>query len=220
MIKAVIFDYGGVVAGNVNYFYGVDSVGRRIQCDPSIVKAAKVVDFPYETVMINISSDLKKLVKGEIEEQTLWENFAAKMNIKLPQGYENLLAIDLEQIYPENKDVVSFIYSLQKQGMRTGCLSNTTKNQSNIFKMRGRYNKFDPVFLSCNLGAMKPEQRIYQEALDWYKMLGISPQECVYIDDVIDYLTPAANLGMNTINFRSGEHSIEYLHQELRQYLK
>lgn len=55
---------------------------------------------------------------------------------------------------------------------------------------------FDHVIESSRIGMRKPDPRIYQLACE---TLGVSPSNCVYLDDLGINLKPAAQLGMKTI---------------------
>ncbi len=55
---------------------------------------------------------------------------------------------------------------------------------------------FDHVIESSKIGMRKPDPRIYQLACE---TLGVSPANCVYLDDLGINLKPAAQLGMKTI---------------------
>lgn len=55
---------------------------------------------------------------------------------------------------------------------------------------------FDHVIESSKIGIRKPDPRIYQMACE---TLGVSPDACVYLDDLGINLKPAAALGMKTI---------------------
>ena len=55
---------------------------------------------------------------------------------------------------------------------------------------------FEHVVESSKVGLRKPDPRIYQHAC---ALLGVSPDECVYLDDLGINLKPARALGMRTI---------------------
>ena len=55
---------------------------------------------------------------------------------------------------------------------------------------------FDHVIESSKIGIRKPDPRIYQMACE---TLGVSPEACVYLDDLGINLKPAAALRMKTI---------------------
>ena len=55
---------------------------------------------------------------------------------------------------------------------------------------------FELVVESSRLGFRKPDPRIYRHACD---LLGVAPEQCVYLDDLGINLKPARALGMRTI---------------------
>jgi putative hydrolase of the HAD superfamily len=55
---------------------------------------------------------------------------------------------------------------------------------------------FEHVVESSKLGFRKPDPRIYRHACD---LLGVAPEQCVYLDDLGINLKPARDMGMRTI---------------------
>jgi len=55
---------------------------------------------------------------------------------------------------------------------------------------------FELVVESSRLGFRKPDPRIYRHACD---LLGVAPEQCVYLDDLGINLKPARAMGMRTI---------------------
>jgi putative hydrolase of the HAD superfamily len=55
---------------------------------------------------------------------------------------------------------------------------------------------FEHIVESSKLGFRKPDPRIYRHACD---LLGVTPEQCVYLDDLGINLKPARALGMRTI---------------------
>jgi putative hydrolase of the HAD superfamily len=56
--------------------------------------------------------------------------------------------------------------------------------------------KFDVVVESSKIGVRKPEVGFYTTACE---LLGVTPEECVFLDDLGINLKPARHLGMETI---------------------
>ena len=56
--------------------------------------------------------------------------------------------------------------------------------------------RFDAVVESSKVGCRKPETRFYEIACE---LVGVTPRECVFLDDLGINLKPAAALGMHTI---------------------
>jgi putative hydrolase of the HAD superfamily len=59
-------------------------------------------------------------------------------------------------------------------------------------------DKFAVIIESSRVGVRKPEPRFYELACE---ALGVSPAECVYLDDLGINLKPAKAMGMTTIKF-------------------
>ena len=67
---------------------------------------------------------------------------------------------------------------------------------------------FEHVVESSKLGLRKPDPRIYQHACD---LLGVHPEDCVYLDDLGINLKPARALGMRTIKVGDPDQAIAEL---------
>jgi len=67
---------------------------------------------------------------------------------------------------------------------------------------------FEHVVESSKLGLRKPDPRIYRHACD---LLGVQPEDCVYLDDLGINLKPARALGMRTIKVGDPDVAIEEL---------
>ena len=67
---------------------------------------------------------------------------------------------------------------------------------------------FEIVFLSYEMGLMKPDTRIYQEVLD---KAGLNAEETLFLDDNADNIRGAAQLGIETIHVQKPVTILEYL---------
>lgn len=67
---------------------------------------------------------------------------------------------------------------------------------------------FEIVFLSYEMGLMKPDTRIYQEVLD---RAGLKAEETLFLDDNADNIRGAAQLGIETIHVQKPVTILEYL---------
>jgi putative hydrolase of the HAD superfamily len=92
-----------------------------------------------------------------------------------------------------------------KAAFRVACITNNMKSGEGPGMARSPEKAqaiaeimalFEHVVESSKLGLRKPDPRIYQHACD---LLGVSPERCVYLDDLGINLKPARALGMRTI---------------------
>jgi putative hydrolase of the HAD superfamily len=87
--------------------------------------------------------------------------------------------------------MLDLVRSLRRAGLRTALLSNSWGN--------GDYPRhlfpdlFDVVVISAEVGMRKPEERIFRHTA---ALLGLEPQECVFIDDVSANIAAAEAIGL------------------------
>lgn len=90
-------------------------------------------------------------------------------------------------------------------GALTALLSNSWGNQypRDLFA-----DLFDHVVISCEVGMRKPDERIFRHAVG---LLGLAPEECVFIDDIEHNITAAEALGMRGILHRDADATVAAL---------
>ena len=92
-------------------------------------------------------------------------------------------------------------------GYKTAILSNTNwihwEKSEQYFQVEGLTVKdyFDYIFLSCDLGMIKPDKEVYQRVID---ETGIPAKDILFIDDSITNCMGAHALGIRTIHDPSG----------------
>ena len=74
------------------------------------------------------------------------------------------------------------------------------------------FARFDHVIESAKAGVRKPDPRIYAMMCD---ALGVSPAECVYLDDLGINCKPAAAMGMVAIKVTSEAQTLKDLGEVL-----
>ena len=83
---------------------------------------------------------------------------------------------------------------VREAGLRTGLLSNSwgvADYPRDLFP-----GLFDVVVISGEVGMRKPEERIFRHTAG---LLGLTPQECVFIDDLEVNVTAAEAVGMTAV---------------------
>lgn len=95
------------------------------------------------------------------------------------------------------------IRHLREYGYRTLLLSNTNAfitewGRSSDFDGRGRsmYHYFDELYFSCEVKLMKPDPEIF---LFMLKKEGLTPSECIFVDDSAANVAAATALGFTTL---------------------
>lgn len=101
-------------------------------------------------------------------------------------------------IFSFNKEVIALLPRLKKN-YNLYLVSNT----NSIHKKYGYENYeflklFDKLFLSYEVGFIKPESEIYRAV---ESVSGFSPEEHIFIDDILEYVDAVKKLGWDGIQF-------------------
>ena len=95
----------------------------------------------------------------------------------------------------------------------TGLLSNAWDDLRSILINRWRIeDAFHDVIISAEVGLAKPNPDIYRLALE---RLQVTPFEAVFVDDFIENIQSAREVGMHAIHFRNSEQARDELLQLL-----
>ena len=107
-----------------------------------------------------------------------------------------------------DSELMAFILSL-KPNYRLGLLSNAWVNARNkLGELFDFIEVFDISIFSAEVQMRKPNAKIYQLILE---KLEVNPQDAVFIDDFLENIEGAKNLGINTIHFKNTQETIEKL---------
>ena len=181
-IKAVIFDWGGVLID--------DPVPGLIAfCSDAL----GVPSNAFEKAHSLFSAEFQK---GNITESQLWKNICSSLDIPMPKS-KSLWLEAFKHCDSPKKDVLMLVASLRANGYKTAILSNTEIPAVKYFSQK-EYARFDVAVLSCFEGTSKPERRIYKLALE---RLNLQADEVLFIDDNPEYIEGANQVGLNTILF-------------------
>jgi epoxide hydrolase-like predicted phosphatase len=183
MIKAIIFDCFGVFIGNP-YKLRAQELDRT---DPE--KGKLLHD-------INRASD-----RGFLSRQETADQMAELIGISTEQF---LAEQDKGEI--RNEELVEYVKTL-RPNYKLAMLSNISSRERLDLRFEpGQLDElFDVIVASGDEGYIKPEPEIYEIALE---RLGVLPQECVMIDDIIEYCQGAEAVGIHTVQYLNFQQAI------------
>ena len=106
--------------------------------------------------------------------------------------------------------MIAALTAVKDAGYRTGCITNNMAVAGAEDMVSGNdkdllaeiFRKFDHVIESSKAGVRKPEPRIYEMMCE---ALSVSPDECIFLDDLGINLKPARAMGMTTIKVPFGD---------------
>ena len=181
-IKAIIFDYGGVLSKHGS-FYPL--------CDTYAPKHGKDAEKLKELLRENWD----KARTNKISSKLFWKNLAKFLEVD-----EEIFRKDVMGYFGFRNDVFNLIKKLKKQ-YKTALLSNQIEDWlEKIIKEKNFKGVFNVIVTSYNSKRAKPDIKIFEETI---KKLGAKPEECIYIDDLEKNRIPAEKLGMKFILFKN-----------------
>jgi putative hydrolase of the HAD superfamily len=193
MIKAVIFDYDGVVKKSQKFSL-------------AIADLYKISFEEYEKFIPSLKPLIEKIDKGLIAEEKFWMEFSSAMGKDMPEECSE----KAHKMYRDNfvffTEVIELIRELKKQGFQLTVLSNMFPYQAQIVRENNEDALFNDIFISCERGLKKPDLEFYKLAI---REMNVSPQECLFIDDKEENLLPAKEMGMKTVLAKSPEQIVE-----------
>jgi len=182
-IKAVIFDWGGVLIDN-------PTLGLEVYCSRNL-------GIPRAEYRREFRKHERAFQTGTLTESALWATLCDNLHVRTPKA-SSLWYEAFSSVYFPKHDVFRIAESLHRAGYRIGLLSNTEVPAMRFFIERN-YRMFDATAFSCAIGVAKPDPAAFR----WIaERLESDPRECVFIDDTKACVTAAADLGMHGITFR------------------
>lgn len=183
MIKAIVFDMGGVIIHfDENKYY--EYLSKKYNVDENKIT----------NIMIPL---INKFDRGDITLGVLLDSISKNIGIKIPRKSWNYV-FDTDATI--DWQMISLIKSLSKN-YKIYMLTNV--NRSRYFRtntMLKINNKlFNKKFISCYLHMTKPDRKIYQYVL---AKTNLMPNEIIFIDDLIENVNGAREVGINSIVFR------------------
>jgi putative hydrolase of the HAD superfamily len=185
MIKAFIFDFGGVLVRTEDY-------GPRHAWDERLSLPIGSVERAVHHSDIWVQAQL-----GRITPRAYWHGVAELLYMRKEDIDE--LRRDYFSGDRLNYKLVTLVRDLREQGYRLALLSNDSLQLENRLRDLGIYDLFDHVLISALMGMMKPDPTAYRVAL---QTLRTAPHEAIFIDDSLTNVRGAQALGIHTILFR------------------
>ncbi len=194
-IKAIIFDWGGVLHDYKNdefisFFSKKFSLNRK----------------KYREFWIKKNDDM-------CENKITFNEFLSLMN---KQFSLNLTENEYLKLYSKYKGLRSRLLERIKKlkgKYKLAILSNNYRKLylSDVFPRKQLKKIFSVIMISCFYGIRKPNKKIYKICL---KKLGVSPHEAIFIDDKLENIKAAKSLGIKAIQFKS----LTQMKNDLKKY--
>lgn len=185
-MKAVIFDFGGVLVRTENRARR-ESWARRLSMSP---QALGEVIFGAEN---GYAAQL-----GQWTDDEHWQWVGGRLGL----SGASLDRLRSDYFAGDRLDagLLAYVDRLRAAGLHLGLLSNATDVARRLFREQyAVLDHFDSVTISAEEGVMKPAERIYRTAL---ARAGVEPGEAVFVDDFIENVEAARRIGMQAVHFQ------------------
>jgi epoxide hydrolase-like predicted phosphatase len=192
-IKAVFFDLGGVIV--------------RTEFQAPRQQLAERLGLEYEDLnrIVFDSDSGQRASIGEISSEDHW--VAVIQRFKRPAS--ELITIRDEFFAGDivDRTLVEYIRSLRGK-YKTGLISNAWGDLRDFIVREKFDDAFDKMIISAEVGAVKPEAKIFQIALEQF---GVSPNEAVFVDDFLINIEGCEKAGIKGIHFKDPESALQQL---------
>lgn len=197
MIRAVLFDFGGVISSSPFEAFAHLEAERGLPADFIRTVNATNPD----------TNAWARLERGEVDLETfasLWAEEARSL------GHELDGRLVLERLAGEIRPAMVNAIRSCRTKYKTACLTNNFTRAEAVLseEVAAVYGLFDAILESRVLGVRKPDPRFYELACE---TLEVAPDECVFLDDLGVNLKPARQLGMQTIKVTDPAVALEEL---------
>jgi putative hydrolase of the HAD superfamily len=183
MIKAVLFDFGGVIADE-GFLKGLQAIGAENGLDPDSFFTT-VDALIYETGYLT----------GKADEAFFWNAVRSKTGIRLTDVE---LRNEIMKRFVLRPDMIASVDLLRSKGLIVAMLSDQTDWLDEIDRQTDLFRNFDTVFNSFRLHKSKRDASVFRDVC---AVLGVTPGETLFIDDNINHIERAEGQGLQTIHF-------------------
>jgi epoxide hydrolase-like predicted phosphatase len=192
-IKAVFFDLGGVI------------VRTEFQAPRQQLADRLGMDYDDLNKLVFDSESGLKAATGEITPDQHWDSVIRRL--KRPK--DEVAAIREEFFAGDivDRTLVEYIRSLRGK-YKTGLISNAWSDLRDLIVREKFDDAFDKMIISAEVGAMKPEPKIFQIALEQF---GVKPKEAVFVDDFYVNIEGCEKVGIKGIHFKDAELTLQQL---------
>lgn len=198
--RVVVFDYGEVIS------FSPTAENRR-----ELLETAGISGAGAEAFWAAYESGRRALDEGTLPIADYWAGIAAATGAEWsPAELHSIWAIDFVGWLSINPGTAAVLEDLAAGGTRLALLSNAGRDFSSYFRDGSLGPLFEQVVVSGEILLVKPDAAIYSHTLD---LLGITPDQMVFIDNKAENIAGAEALGITGHVFTSAEDLRSFLEE-------
>ena len=211
--QAVLWDFGGVILSSP--FEAFNRYEAQLGLPRDFIRRVNAVNPDHNA--------WAQMERGEIDMARFAELFEAEARA-LGGELSGHTVIELisGEVRPDMVEALKRV----REHYRIACITNNmpagqgpsmTRSAETAVQVAQIMALFEHVVESSKLNMRKPDPRIYRHACE---LLGVSPQRCVYLDDLGINLKPARAMGMATIKVEGAAQALDELEALLDMRLR
>lgn len=186
-IRAVAFDYGGVLAAFIS--------------KESVAKMAELAQVDYPSFNTSMWKFRAELDSGEYDNTQYWTAVLDNCNSPIAKEahINTLVEMDLDGFSVMNKNMLTWAKELKQSGIKTLIISNMATSTYEALMVKHEWMKyFDEVVISGIININKPDSRIFNLAVERTQ---VQAHEMLFIDDVAHNIEGAKKTGLQALLF-------------------
>lgn len=195
-LRAVVFDYGMVLSG--------------LPDAKAHAELLRITGLSHEAFEALYWVDRHAYDRGDLNGLTFWQKLVSDAALDLaPHDIHALNRWDARMWTTSNPQMLAWHQALKADGLKTAILSNMGDTvMESIAEEFAWIEDFDLLIWSYQHRMAKPEPAIYELLLD---KLGTAPDETLFLDDKLENIEAARQLGIVGLQFST----VEKLRQDL-----
>ena len=195
-LRAVVFDYGMVLSG--------------LPDAKAHAELLRITGLSHEAFEALYWVDRHAYDRGDLNGLSFWQKLASDAALNLsPEEIDELNCWDARMWTTSNPEMLAWHQELKAHGIETAILSNMGDSVlESIAENFAWIADFDVLIWSYQHGMAKPEPAIYELLLS---KLGAAPEETLFLDDKLENIEAARQLGIVGLQFST----VEKLRQDL-----
>jgi putative hydrolase of the HAD superfamily len=195
-LRAVVFDYGKVLSEDPH--------------PEAYQELLRITGLPEDEFESRYWVDRLAYDRGDLTGPAYWAKLVADAGLDLStKEVAQLNASDVRMWTSINERMVAWHKKLKERGLKTAILSNMGDSvMERILEIFAWVEEFDVLVWSFQHRMIKPDAAIYQLALN---KLGAAPEETLFLDDKLENIEAARQLGIHGVQFST----VEQLREDL-----
>ncbi len=205
-IQGIIFDFGQVLTAPTD----MTSVNEhRAQLAKQLgLETAELWPYLFE------GEPAMRLMTDQIEWDAFWVEVLRPKGITDPvqvKAFSESVFEGSDLVHPDMKKLVQELHGRYKLAVLSNANWNEAELACEIAQRGGQPELFDTIISSASVGHAKPHPAIFQIALD---RLQLTAEQCVFTDDLNEFVLAAANLGFHAFTFTTPADFRQYLREK------